>query len=303
MKPILAATNFSRAANHASHRAALLARASGSGCVELLHVLPALGRGGRWLGPSAQATARFEHARLQMERLLPALRAGSPVAVEGRLVSGKLIESLADAAKEAKLVVVGAPGRSLSNLVSASTVHRLLRRIRRPVLVVRQRPMFPYRRVVVAVDLVTSPAEALASARVVAPRASLDVLHVYRVPFEGKLQNAGVPASAIADQRVEAFQAAVDRMASLMLAQNPLPGLTAHIVHGSAAVEVLAKERALGADLVVVSRSGKTLVEEWLIQGVTSRLLEEGTGDVLVVPARGRGIDRSAPTSTSAAAA
>jgi nucleotide-binding universal stress UspA family protein len=142
-----------------------------------------------------------------------------------------------------------------------------------------------YRRVLVAVDLVTSPAKALANARIVAPQARFDVMHAYRAPFEGKLQYAGVAASTVANHRVEAFQAAVVRMADLMLGQSALPRLTAHVVHGSAAVEVLDKQRDLDADLVVVSRSAKTLTEEWFVQGVTSRLLEDGAGDVLVVPA------------------
>jgi nucleotide-binding universal stress UspA family protein len=285
MRSILVATDFSRVANHAAHRAVLLARASGSARVELLHVLPHLGRWARWLGPSAEATDRFEHARLQIEELLPALRSESPVAIEGRLVSGRLIETLADAAKGADLVVVGAPGGWLRNLMLASTVHRLLRRTRRPVLVVRQRAASPYRRVLVAIDLVTSPAKALASARDVAPQARFDVMHVYRAPFEGKLQYAGVSESAIENHRREASQAALARMTDLMLAQSALPRLTAHVVHGSAAVEVLDKQRDLDADLVVVSRSAKTLAEEWLVHGLTSRLLEEGAGDILVVPA------------------
>jgi nucleotide-binding universal stress UspA family protein len=284
MKSILVATDFSRVANHAAHRAVLLARASGSARVELLHVLPHLGRWARWLGPSAEAADRFEHARLQMEELLPALRSGSPVAIEGRLVSGKRIEALADAAKGADLVVVGAPGGWLRNLMLASTVHRLLRRTRRPLLMVGQRPVSQYRRVLVAVDLVTSPAMALASARDLAPQARFDVMHVYQAPFEGKLQYAGVSESVIETHRADAFRAAVARMADLALAQTTLPGLRAHVVHGSAAVEVPDKQRDLDADLVVVSRSAKTLAEEWLVQGVTSRLLEEGAGDVLVVP-------------------
>jgi nucleotide-binding universal stress UspA family protein len=285
MESILVATDFSPTATQAAHQAALLARASKPARVELLHVLPSLARWARWCGPSAESTERFAHARVRMDALLPALRSGSAVAIEGRVVSGKFADTIADAAANVDLVVVGAPGRWLSNLVLGSTVHRLLRRTRRPVLVVRQSPASPYRRVLVALDLLTSPAKALASARVVAPQAHFDVLHAYRAPLEGKLQYAGVAESTIANHRLDAFQAAFARMADLMLAQNALPRLTAHVVHGSAAVEVLDKERALGADLVVVSRSAKALAEEWLIQGVTSRLLEEGAGDVLVVPA------------------
>jgi nucleotide-binding universal stress UspA family protein len=285
MKSILVATDFSRVANHAAHRAVLLARASGSARVGLLHVLPRLGRWARWLGPSAAATERFEHARLQMQRSLSALRSGSPVAIEGRLTSGTLIEALADAGEGSDLVVVGAPGGWLCNLMLASTVHRLLRRTRRPVLVVRQRPASPYRRVLVAIDLVSSPAKVFASARDVAPEARFDVMHVYRAPFEGKLQYAGATENAIQDHRAETLRAAVARMTDLALAQTALPELRAHVVHGSAAVEVLEKQRDLDADLVVVSRSAKTLVEDWLVQGVTSRLLEEREGDILVVPA------------------
>jgi nucleotide-binding universal stress UspA family protein len=74
-------------------------------------------------------------------------------------------------------------------------------------------------------------------------------------------------------------------MKDLLGSQITLPNLTAHVVHGHVPFALLDMERELGADLVVVCRPARTLVEEWLVPSVTSRLFEEGSGDLLVVHA------------------
>jgi nucleotide-binding universal stress UspA family protein len=192
---------------------------------------------------------------------------------------------MALAADAADLVVVGAPARrSLLHPMLGST-SRLLRKARAPVLVVRTPPAFPYRKVLVAVDLSTSCDEAFARARTVAPGARFEVVHAYRAPFEGRLQYADVSEAAIETHRIDAFRSAVFGMADVLRSQTALPGLTAHVVHGHAAFALLDEERELDADLVVVCRPARTRVEEWLLPSVTSRLIEDGKSDILVVPA------------------
>jgi hypothetical protein len=95
----------------------------------------------------------------------------------------------------------------------------------------------------------------------------------------------GFQPALFAHHRAEALHSAVLGMANLLSSQNGFPMLTAHIVHGPAPVGVLNKVRGRRADLLVVTRTAKTLVEDWLIPGVTSRLLDDGGADLLVVPA------------------
>ena len=62
-------------------------------------------------------------------------------------------------------------------------------------------------------------------------------------------------------------------------------GAAAHVVNGHAASALLEKAKAFGADLIVVTRPRRTLMGELFAPSVTSRLLEEGASDVLVVRA------------------
>ena len=98
------------------------------------------------------------------------------------------------------------------------------------------------------------------------------------------MQYAGVPAAAIAEHRADTLNEAVYRLADSIMAHRPHSQPTAHVVHGNAATGVVDKARELRVDLVVVGRSKRSLLEEWLVPGVTARLLDEGTADLLVVP-------------------
>ena len=221
------------------------------------------------------------NARHALERAAMIARAAG--VREHRIVSGRRVASVAAAAGDADLLVIGAPQRRwlLHPMLGSTT--RLLRNTRSAVLIVRTFPVLPYRDVLVAVDLAASPDKAFAVARAVAPRASLHVVHAYRAPLEGKLAYAGVSPDTIEAHREEALRSAISGMSGVLQSQAALSRLTAHVVRGHAASAVLDKERRLRTDLIVVSRPAKSLVEEWLVPSVTSRLAEEANGDVLIV--------------------
>jgi nucleotide-binding universal stress UspA family protein len=280
---IAVATDFSAGSARAAERAGLLARAS-SALVEVLHVLPPAGRLNAWLGPSEDETTVFERASTRLAAQVQSLRTDGGVQAGGRVVPGPRTAALAKACEDADLLVVAAPRPKAWFDPRPGWLHRLLRSTRVPVLIVREPAAAPYRRAVAAVDLVTPHAAALAVARSIAPRARIDVIHAYRSPFEGRMQYAGVAAAAIAEHRADALQAVAYRLADAMFAHAPHPQLTARVVHGNAATGVLDEARDLRAELVVVCRSARPLLEQWLVPGVTARLLDEGTADLLVVP-------------------
>lgn len=55
---------------------------------------------------------------------------------------------------------------------------------------------------------------------------------------------------------------------------------------GEVARLILALEKELACDLIVLGRQGSGILEELLLGGVTKHVLEESAGDVLVVNQR-----------------
>lgn len=279
MNSIVVVTDLSARAVHATHRAALTANAVAAATIELLHVLPVRSRLTRWMRGSRDETGRLELVTARMNALRDVAQAMSDASVEARIVHGHLVEAVAATSPRADLLVVGASTTPWLRPVAGSTLG-LIRSASVPVLIVRQSPATLYRRVLIAVDLVTASDRAFIAARTVAPGAKFDVVHAYRAAFE----YAGVPADVMADHRAEASRDASLQIAGLISSNRALPSLTAHVVHGHATTCVLEKALGLAADLVVVTKSAKTRIEEWLVPGTTSRLLEAASADVLVIP-------------------
>jgi nucleotide-binding universal stress UspA family protein len=215
------------------------------------------------------------------------------VSVEGRVAVGVVVEEIVAQAEAgaADLVVLGARGEGfLRHVLLGTTAERTLRRITRPMLVVRQVPHEPYRRVLVAVDFSDSSAEALRVARELAPAAELVLLHAFELPFEEKLQFAGVSAAVIERYRRESEQLATAQLAAFARAAGIEPAAARLTVcHGDPSRVILEYEQAQDCDLLVVGKRGLSVVEELLLGSVTKHVLAEATADVLVVGARALG--------------
>ena len=283
MRSIVVATDFSATATHAAHRAAMIARATEATRLELLHVMPTGRRWTRWIGPWADAASMYENARTRLNALASALGQAPTTAVQARAVAGKRTEAIAAATVGADLLVIGAPPTWSFLDPMLGLTGSLLRKARAPILVVRKSPASPYRNVLVALDLASVSDQAFARARAVAPGARFDVVHAYRAPLEGRLQYAGASDHAIEAHRTQTLRSAVSGMTDVLRSQAVPPAMRAYVVHGHAASALRDKGRELGADLLVVYRPAKTLIEELFVPSVTSRLLEEAEGDVLVV--------------------
>ncbi|WP_332743276.1 universal stress protein [Hydrogenophaga sp.] len=290
--PILAATDFSAPARHAAERAAHLAHETGAP-LTLMHVLPgaALQELREWLGaghPMAQQLRdeADRHlgalvAELQTHRhvtIRPVQSTGSPLVEIGRECEDQ----------DASLLVVGARGAGfLRQLVLGTTSERLLRRTRRPILVVRHKPHEAYRRVLVALDFSPWSAHAIALARRVAPQARLLLFNAYQVPFESKLRYAGVDAATMDHYRQQARADALQRVLSLAASSGLKAGEWAPcIVEGDASQSILEQEQEGDCDLVVLGKHGRSAVDDMLLGSVSKHVLAEGSTDVLVSTAR-----------------
>ncbi|MEX2240452.1 MAG: universal stress protein [Burkholderiales bacterium] len=277
LRSLLAATDFSEHAQLAALRAALLARELGARRCVLLHV--ALERA---LRPAdrARVTRRLRRELAQQAR---ALQAQTGAAVVPRLACGPVVETLARAARHFDLVVVGAQGaHPLRDFAIGTSAERLLRRIHRPVLVVKRRPAGAYRRVVVPVDFSGASKASLALAHAVAPGAELSVLHAFEVPYEGKLRVAGVAEDDVLRYRRLARERARADMDTLLGGAGS--GVVRLIAHGYPPKLIARTQAEIGADLVAIGKHGRSALEDLLIGSVTLHTLSAVDCDVLVTP-------------------
>ncbi|WP_291008950.1 universal stress protein [Hydrogenophaga sp.] len=290
--PILATTDFSGPARHAVDRAAHLAHETGS-TLSVMHVTPGevLAELRRWLGTGHSSESQLAQAnRQQLQQLVDAVGTARCIVAKPVQTNGSVLEEIRREgdALDAALLVVGARGAGfMRRLVLGSTSERLLRRTTRPVLVVRQTPHEPYRRVLVALDFSPWSAQAVAVAQHVAPQAHCVLFTAYEVPFGDKLRYAGVDEATIEHYRVQARADATQRVNALAAQAGLLPGRwEACVVEGEASQRIVEQEQERDCDLVVLGKHGRSATEDLLLGSVTKHVLAEGSVDVLVSTAR-----------------
>jgi nucleotide-binding universal stress UspA family protein len=219
------------------------------------------------------------------------LQAGHRIAASTCQTSGSVLDEIVRAgdALDAGLLVVGARGAGfLRRLVLGSTSERLLRRTQRPLLVVRQRPHERYRRALLALDFSPWSQHAVDVARRVAPRAHMVLFHAFQVPFQEKLQFAGVDATTIERYRKLACSQATQRLHALAQAAGLKPSdWEARVVEGDASLRIVEHEQEHDCDLVVLGKHGQSATEDLLLGSVTKHVMAEGSADVLVSTQRG----------------
>jgi nucleotide-binding universal stress UspA family protein len=290
IRRILAATDLSGPSRHAVDRAMFIAAETGAH-LDILHVVK---RGAfeelrSIVGAETQDLERriAEDAQEAVGNLVAELGAARGVSAEACVVVGPVVEEiLAQAGKTATdLLVLGARGTGfLRQLLFGTTAERTLRKVARPTLVVRDVPHQTYRRALVAVDFSESSAQALQAARALAPAAEFALLHAYELPFEEKLQFAGISDAVIERYRADAERLASGRLAAFATEAGLDPATVRLVVrHGDPSRVILEHEQAQACDLLAVGKRGVSLVEELLLGSVTRHVLAGATADVLVV--------------------
>ncbi|HWS74714.1 MAG TPA: universal stress protein [Quisquiliibacterium sp.] len=283
---ILLATDFSEDAGHAATRAAMLA-SEAQASLTLMHVLPApmLQSLRSMFGNASGAEAGLlDDARQSLSALAAMLAAAAGRAVGEELRVGRVVDEILGASSGFDLLVLGAHGANpLRDLIIGTTAERLLSKLRRPALVIRQPARESYRQVVVAIDFSPDSSAALRTALEVAPNAAITAVHAFDIPFENKLRAAGVPDDEVERHRVQARQSAMQEIERTAVQAGAAPGSIARIVQQGAPGRLLLEHAEhLGADLIVVGKHGQSGVEELLLGSVTRHLLADARCDVLV---------------------
>lgn len=285
IRSILVATDFSPVAHGAVLRAAQLAEAFGAELV-LMHVmnLAALNTPREFLpidfDPEAQV---WEEAKSKLAEEAAAV--GGRIELRQELRAGVVLDELLAASESADIVVLGAYGTSLREVLLGTTAERLLRKSRKPVLVVKRAPLGAYSRVIVPVDFSSRSGAALALARHIAPTGEMNVLHVFDLPLESMLRTAGAVPEEVSAYRTRAREQARGEMRAFLDAMEfDGPQVFRLVEYGYPPKVVHDKEVELQADLVAIGKSGKGAIEALLLGSVTRHILSDCRCDVLVAP-------------------
>lgn len=286
---IVTATDLSAPSRHAAQRAAMLAQ-SKHARMTLMHTIPGsdLEDLRRWLAGHAETAESIEaEARQSLEALAAELSQRHDIEVRTHLSTGSPVEQVVRHADEADadLLVTGTRGASFfRGLLIGSTAERIAKRSSRPVLMVRQLPHEPYRRILVPVDFSPWSRKAIELALRLVPEASLTLMHAVELPYEGKMRMAGVADSIVKHYRVAALQEAMQRLRELATEA----GLDTRQVRLSTPcgadpwMLILREEQEQDCDLIVIGRQGRHALDEFLLGSTTRTVVAEGSADVLI---------------------
>ena len=289
-RTLLAATDFSPPARHALERAALIAQAHPDARLTLAHVVSAtLLEQLRHLLPAETGSLEsglVAQAEQKLAELAATLATHCPCAIDTTVVQGAAADALPvlAEAQRADLLVMGTHGvHFVRELLLGSTVERVLRKSRRPLLAVKQRAQAPYRRILAAVDFSPHAAAAINAAHAWLPDADIVLLHAFEVEFESTLRLAGMDDDRVNAYRSQAREAATTRMDAFVATLDvPAHRLTREFVHGAATLRIVEHEQSLDADLLVMGKRGLSVVEELLLGSVTRHVLAYSSCDVFI---------------------
>lgn len=279
---VLALADLTPAARNALWRAALVAREHGAP-LHVLHV--------------ARDARGVAEAQAVLEQQCAAMRERLGVQAQVEVLRGDLQREVTRAARSAGLLVLASrPGNTLRERISGAPLERVIRLCRIPVLVVK-RPAAPprdasrggealparYGRVMVSVDLVREAAGVIAAASWFSQDPAMEVFHAVSARRES--------AAAAGEGTLPGRDTAVDRaragLRALIADAGAQPaGAAASIGFGRPATAVLARQRAVGAELLVVGKRQRGLFADYFLGGITQQILAGSRSDVLVVPTR-----------------
>lgn len=293
IRSLLAATDFSEEARHAVDRVAHLSSELNAKAT-LLHIgKPRPDREPeRSFAPSERPTSLPAHRALDV--VAAELAAVHGIVVRAETRRGDVCDQLLLMAKTVDLVALSSTRRNpLHRLVIGSIAGRVLDRCRKPVLVVKQAPRGPYRRVLVLTDFSERSIAAAELAARLAPEAELHLFHAIDLRGEADMRFAEVPDSVMRNQRLKRKAAAQIKMDRSTESIGLPSSRFAHAFgHGSVVPLALLKQRALDSDLLVVAKRVRPMTRSFLFWSNARRLSDECPCDILVVPTTDGDIER-----------
>lgn len=289
---LLVATDFSERAERAEKRAAMLCTGHKCNTAELMTVrepeqLEELARLMN-KSPEAAKTEITDAVLRELQARSSELSDRCGVKFTGTVRFGQPAKEISARSEQifADLIVIGAHGGNFfTDIFLGNTADKLIRRCRRPLLVVKNEPVSPYRHILVPVDFSEGSMQAAQLALQIEPQAEITFLHVYDVPFAGKLSYAGVSQEAIDRYRQNARHDALITLNKFVDDLNvPQRLIMRDVVLGHPSGVVRDRAEKMHADLIVIGKHGRSRIEELILGSVTRDTIDWTKCDVMVVP-------------------
>lgn len=279
---ILVATDFSTRSDRAIRRASLLARQMSAELV-LVHVIDDD-------RPRRLVTAEQREASALLDELAITTRSLDGVPCRQEVHLGEAFEGILRAAGEidADLIVMGMHRRELlRDIFIGTTIERVIREGRRPVLMANMVPAGNYHSVLIAVDLSPPSANAARTALSLGllSGASTTLLYAFEAPATAMMTRASMTKEQI-DRYVAEEETAAKRELARFADETGLTVSRSLVRHAamSDAYTILAGARDDSAQLVVLGTRGRTGVARLLLGSVAQEVLRLAPQDVLIVP-------------------
>ena len=153
------------------------------------------------------------------------------------------------------LIITGvARYNSVGDIFLGNPVDHLVQYARHPVLIVKQKPMRPYKNIVVATDFSDCSLFALNTAAELFPDTNLHLLHAYHEPYESWLKSEEVKIEVRSEE-----QALMDRfLAKRAIYDETFERLNASIEKGELGAVLQDKIEQTKSDLIVLGAHGRS---------------------------------------------
>ncbi|HEX2753783.1 MAG TPA: universal stress protein [Alphaproteobacteria bacterium] len=282
LKRILATTDFSQRSDRALRRAAFLSSAL-SADLQLLHVVD-----------DDQPIEVVEQEARQAAALLEKAANGLREAFGGAPVTSikqgdpfqEIVRAAVDA--EADLIAMGSHRKRLvRDVFVGTTIERVMRTGRHPVLMVNTELSGPYRRIIVATDMSEASAHALRTAKSLGllDGAHVSLLHAFEPFAKGMLIYANVERENV-EKYVDHEASETRRSMTEFLSNLDFTGLRydVRLEEGGAFFtikKIVDKEKP---DLLVIGTRGLTGVKRVLLGSVADAVMRGVNCDILAVP-------------------
>lgn len=288
VKKILFATDHSARSDRALERAVDLARLHGAR-LTVLHVVD-----------GDLARTALEAATTAAEEEIASALAGQDhadkVTIDTRVVTGSAFQQIVDMAdgEGCDLVVLGRHrNESCIAAFGGTTMTRVVRVGRLPVLIVVERCQEPYRRVMVGVDFSAAARSTIRAAFALAPGAEFHFVHAYDVPFQGFLSGAETRESVARENEEELRVLVADEVQNLTGARPcsaPDAPSVELLPHQGDVLGTLRQEAArLRPDLLAVGTHGRSGLGRIVLGSIAQDLLDSPPCDILAVRAAEEG--------------
>lgn len=256
-----------------------------------VHVTDSLPEQDTPLPPAIDAAALANMVCEQSAEQLRTLLAGADKPATIQVDTGKAHEVIQHIAHNCKadLLIIG-PGAAvgLREKLFGSTADRLVRTAPCPVLVVRSEVKGPYARIAVGVDFTDYASAAVGWAERLAPDATRELIHAFKVPhsFEQAMLRSGTSSVDMEQYRQARVKAAQKQIRNAFVEQGGLPKNTQlQVIYGDPGLALINISQQKATDLVALGTQGANAVAQHVLGSVARKVLAGAASDVLAVPA------------------